>query len=83
MLFEIWLSELAKQGGRRGFFFVCFGFVFDSEPFVCLRARWDAAFENDSLLNLSNTFKSALKERRRLENSSNRGKKRKKPTKHP
>lgn len=55
MLFEIWLSELAKQGGRYGFFlFVClFCFVFDSEPFVCLRARWDAAFENDSLLNLT------------------------------
>lgn len=30
--FEIWLSELAKQGGR--YIFVLF---FDSEPFVCLR----------------------------------------------
>lgn len=49
MLFELWLSELAKQGGRYGFFF---GF-FDSEPFVCLRARWDAVFENHSLLNLT------------------------------
>lgn len=56
MLFEIWLSELAKQGGRYGFFFffsVLFCFVFDSEPFVSLRARWDAAFENHSLLNLT------------------------------
>lgn len=49
MLFEIWLSDLAIQGGRYGFFVL----FFDSEPFVCLRARWDAAFENDSLLNLT------------------------------
>lgn len=48
MPFEIWLSELAKQGGR--YVFVLF---FDSEPFVCLRPRRDAAFESNSLSNLT------------------------------
>lgn len=36
MLFEIWLTELAKQGGE---------YIFDSESFVCLHPHWDTMFE--------------------------------------
>lgn len=50
MLFEIWLTELAKQGGE---------YIFDSESFVCLLFPIGIqclSFENDSLSNLMETI---------------------------
>lgn len=51
MLFEIWLTELAKQGGE---------YIFDSESFVCLflcpLGYKCLSFENYSLSNLMETI---------------------------